>query len=73
MNPILITILDGVTIFTLGVVILNLLFIITLLGRESLALPPFKLTGKFKIDFQHWYIFYPSFFYQVAFWYHYFM
>jgi hypothetical protein len=50
-------------VFTLGIVLLNLLLIITLLGKQKLVLPHYK-----HLDPTEWWIFYPSFFYQVYWW-----
>lgn len=50
-------------VFTLGIVILNLLVIVTLFGRVTLSLP-----NKGWLDPTYWCIFYPSFFFQVYWW-----
>lgn len=55
-----------VILFTAGIVILNLLFIITLFAKERLQLPETR-----KISVQHWWVFYPSFFFQIWFWFNY--
>ena len=54
-------------VFTSGIVILNFLFIITLFAKTTVNLPPL-LFGWDKLSPTRWYIFYPSFFYQLYIW-----
>jgi hypothetical protein len=50
-------------IFTAGIVILNLLKIATLFGKNTLSLPSYKWLSP-----TQWWVFYPSFFFQVYWW-----
>lgn len=55
--------MDYIFVLTFGVVILNLLFIMTLFGKVPLSLPKSKYLSP-----TYWWVFYPSFFYQVWWW-----
>lgn len=55
--------MEYIFIFTLGIVILNLLKILTFFGKEMLSLPSYKWLSP-----SEWWVFYPSFFFQVWWW-----
>jgi len=54
-------------IFTAGVMILNLITIILLLFKVEINFPRYKA-----LNVTHWWLFYPSFFYQLYWWVDYF-
>lgn len=55
--------MNYIFVLTLGVIILNFIVILTYFAKNTLVLPKHEYLG---VDI--WYIFYPSFFYQVYWW-----
>jgi len=49
--------------FTLGIVILNLLVMVTMFAKQTLSLPHYKQLSPLQ-----WWVFYPSFFFQIYWW-----
>ena len=55
--------MNYIFVLTLGITLLNLIVILTYFAKNTLVLPRAKYLA---VDI--WYIFYPSFFYQVYWW-----
>lgn len=50
-------------VFTFGIVLFNMLYVITLFGKSSVSWPCYK-----HLSPTEWWVLYPSFFYQIYWW-----